>query len=190
MPRINLLPWREELRKQRQKNFGVAAVAAVAVGIGIVLLARANVNAMIEYQKDRNDFLDVEISELDKKITAIDELEKTKERLIARMNIIEQLQGSRPEIVHLFVEVARALPEGVFISNIKQSGSQVTITGVAESSTRVSAFMRNIDASEWLTDPGLNVVETVSSGRSRNSEFTIFAKQTRPKSAMAAEEDS
>ena len=189
MPRINLLPWRDELRKQRQKNFGVAAVAAVAVGVGIMLLARANVNAMIDHQKDRNEYLVDQIGELDKKITAIEELEKTKERLIARMNIIEQLQGSRPEIVHLFVEVARALPEGVFISDIKQSGSQVTITGVAESSTRVSAFMRNIDASEWLTDPGLNVVETVSSGRSRNSEFTIFAKQTRPKSATDGQEE-
>ena len=190
MPRINLLPWREELRKQRQKNFGVAAVTAVAVGIGIVLLGRANVNGMIDHQKDRNKFLEAEIVELDKKITEIEELERTKERLIARMNIIEQLQSSRPEIVHLFVEVARALPEGVFISSIQQSGSQVTITGVAESSTRVSAFMRNIDASEWLTDPGLNVVETVSSGRSRNSEFTIFARQTRPKSATDGEEDS
>lgn len=177
MPRINLLPWREEQRKQRLKNFGIAAATAVAVGIGVVLYAYVTANRFIAYQESRNKFLDREIATLDKQIAEIKELEATKERLLARMQIIEQLQRSRPEVVHLFDELVRRLPDGVYLKSVKQTGNRLSIKGVAQSSTRVSAFMRNIDSSEWLTDPGLDVVETVEQGRARSSEFTIFASQ-------------
>jgi type IV pilus assembly protein PilN len=177
MPRINLLPWREEQRKQRLKNFGIAAGAAVAVGIATVLYAHATMNRFIAHQNERNKYLETEIATLDKQIAEIKELESTKERLLARMQIIEQLQRSRPEVVHLFDELVRRLPDGVYLKSVKQTGNKLSIKGVAQSSTRVSALMRNIDASEWLTDPGLDVVETVEQGRARNSEFTIFASQ-------------
>ena len=110
-------------------------------------------------------------------IFGIKELEDTKERLLARMQIIEQLQRSRPEVVHLFDELVRRLPDGVYLKSVKQTGERLSIKGVAQSSTRVSALMRNIDSSEWLSDPGLDVVETVEEGRLKYSEFTIFASQ-------------
>jgi len=177
MPRINLLPWREEQRKQRLKNFGIAAAAAVAVGIGVVLYAHVTANRFIAYQNQRNKFLETQIATLDKQIAEIKELEATKERLLARMQIIEQLQRSRPEVVHLFDELVRRLPDGVYLKSVKQTGNRLSIKGVAQSSTRVSALMRNIDSSQWLTDPGLDVVETKEEGRARSSEFTIFASQ-------------
>jgi type IV pilus assembly protein PilN len=177
MPRINLLPWREEQRKQRLKNFGIAAGSAVAVAVATVLYAHLTVSRFIDYQDARNKYLQTEITTLDKQIAEIQELETTKERLLARMQIIEQLQRSRPEVVHIFDELVRRLPDGVYLKSVKQTGNRLSIKGVAQSSTRVSALMRNIDASEWLTDPGLDVVETKEQGRSRNSEFTIFASQ-------------
>src|SRR5678815_3478687 len=188
MPRINLLPWREEQRKQRLKNFGIAALTAVALGVATVLYAHATVNRFIAYQESRNKYLEGEIATLDKQIAEIKELEATKERLLARMQIIEQLQRSRPEVVHLFDELVRRLPDGVYLKSVKQTGNRLSIKGVAQSSTRVSALMRNIDSSEWLTDPGLDVVETVDQGRTRSSEFTVFASQVTQ--AGALEEDT
>lgn len=181
MPRINLLPWREELRKERQRNFAIAAAAAVLLGIGGVLYAKSTVNGMIAYQQTRNNMLKEEIAALDAQIGEIRDLESRKERLLKRMEVIERLQRSRPEIVHLFDELARTVPNGVHLENVKQKGKRVTIKGKAQSSTRVSAYMRNIDKSEWLTDPGLDVVETKDSGPTRSSEFTIFAEQDNPR---------
>ncbi len=181
MPRINLLPWREEQRKARMRHFVLAAVAAVVAGAGIVFAGKVHYDGLIAHQNERNKYLQAQIRELDKQITEIRELEDQKKRLLDRMAIIEKLQRGRPEVVHLFDELTRTLPEGVYLTSAKQSGSRITLTGVAESSTRVSAYMRNIDSSEWLSDPGLNVVETVQRDRSRRSEFTIFAKQTAPK---------
>jgi type IV pilus assembly protein PilN len=179
MPRINLLPWREEERKTRQRDFmvatGVAVVAAIAV-LGLTIFAY---NSMINEQMARNNRLTTEIAELDKSITEIDGLERQKERLLARMEIIEQLQSSRPEIVHLFDEVSRQLPEGVYLTGMKQTGSAVEVKGIAQSSTRVSALMRQVDSSEWLTDPGVIRVETTEQGPARQAEFVVNLKQVR-----------
>ena len=177
MPRINLLPWRDELRKQRQRNFTIAAAAAVVVGISVIFLTRLTFGNMIENQNERNDLLKSEIAGLDKQITEINGLENQKERLLARMEIIERLQQSRPEIVHLFDELARTLPDGVYLTSVKQSGRNLEIAGSAESSTRVSTYMRNIDASDWLTDPGLIKVETQERERGRNAQFAVTARQ-------------
>ena len=134
---------------------------------------------MISNQEARNTRLTNEIVELEKSITEIDGLERQKERLLARMDIIEQLQKSRPEIVHLFDEIARQLPDGVYLTGVKQTGSRVEIRGVAQSSTRVSALMRQVDASEWLMDPEVERVETTQAGSSRQSEFIVYLKQVR-----------
>lgn len=179
MPRINLLPWREAERKKRQRDFGVAVGGAVVAGIAVVLATIFVYSQMIATQESRNQRLEDEIAILQKSITEIDGLERQKERLLARMEIIDQLQKSRPEIVHLFDELVRQLPEGVHLTSMKQTGSRVELRGVAQSSTRVSALMRQIDESEWLTDPEVERVETTQSGASRQSEFIVYAKQVR-----------
>jgi type IV pilus assembly protein PilN len=177
MPRINLLPWREAERKKRQRDFGIATAGAVVAGVLVIVGSIFAYTQMIDNQKSRNDRLTVEIVELEKSITEIDGLERQKERLLARMEIIDELQKSRPEIVHLFDGIARQLPEGVYLTGLKQTGSRVEVRGVAQSSTRVSALMRQIDASEWMTDPEVERVETTSSGTSRQSEFVVYLKQ-------------
>ena len=179
MPRINLLPWREEERKKRQRDFGVAMAGGVVAAIAVILMTMFAFSQMISNQEERNQRLTNEIAELQKSITEIDGLERQKERLLARMEIIEQLQKSRPEIVHLFDELVRQLPEGVYLTGMKQTGARVEIRGVAQSSTRVSALMRQIDASEWLTDPEVERVETTQAGASRQSEFIVYLKQVR-----------
>ena len=179
MPRINLLPWREEDRKRRQREFlvamGGAFVGAVVVLGGLLF----TFSQMIDTQSDRNARLTEEIAVLDKSITETDGLERQKERLLARMEIIEQLQRSRPEVVHLFDEMTRQLPEGVYLTGLKQTGSQVELKGVAQSSTRVSALMRNIDGSEWFADPDVQKVETTDKGPARQAEFTLALRQIR-----------
>ncbi len=179
MPRINLLPWREAERKKRQRDFGVAAGGAVVVGIAVVMVTIFAYSQKISQQLAKNERLQEEIEIINKSITEIDGLERQKERLLARMEIIEQLQKSRPEIVHLFDELVRQLPEGVYLTGVKQAGARIEIRGVAQSSTRVSALMRRIDASEWLTDPEVERVETTQSGASRKAKFVVFAKQVR-----------
>lgn len=180
MPSINLLPWREEERKKRQRDFGVALAGAMVAAVAVVLLTMLAFNQMISNQEARNQRLNNEIAELQKRITEIDGLERQKERLLARMEIIEQLQKSRPEIVHLFEEIARQMPDGVYLTGMKQTGSRVEIRGVAQSSTRVSALMRNIDGSDWMADPEVERVETTQSGNSRQAEFVVYLKQESP----------
>jgi len=179
MPSINLLPWREAERQKRQRDFGMAMGLAVIAAIAVILLTSLAYSQMLDHQNARNDRLKAEIVELEKSIAEIDGLEQQKERLLARMEIIEQLQKSRPEIVHLFDELARQLPEGVYLTGMKQTGARVEIRGVAQSSTRVSALMRQIDASEWLGDPEVERVETTQAGSSRQAEFVVYLKQMR-----------
>ena len=177
MPRINLLPWREEERRTRQREFGVAAAGAVISGVAVIMITVLVFAQMISAQESRNNRLTAEITELEKSIEEIDGLERHKERLLARMEIIDRLQKSRPEVVHLFDELVRQLPEGVYLTGMKQTGARIEIRGIAQSSTRVSALMRQIDASEWLTDPEVERVETTDIGSSRQAEFVVYLKQ-------------
>ena len=176
MPRINLLPWREGQRKERKLAFlvslGIAALAAGVTAFAAYLLY----GSMIEGQEHRNGELRVQIKTLDKQIEEINSLESEKQKFIARMEIIEKLQRSRPEIVHVFDEIVRTLPEGVYLTAVKQSGNKVKFDGIAQSSTRVSSFMRNIDGSQWLRNPELLVVQTVK-GSGPGSSFTLTADQ-------------
>jgi len=185
MPRINLLPWRTELRQKRKKDFLVAMAGSLIVAAGVVYLSKLTVQGWTNAQHGRNDILRGEISQLDKQIEEINGLESQRERLLARMQVITQLQRSRPEVVHLFDELVDAIPEGVNLTEVVQRGNRVELRGSAQSSTRVSALMRNIDGSEHLRDPGLDVVETVTSGVDRNAQFKVFASQV----AMAGSGD-
>jgi type IV pilus assembly protein PilN len=176
MPRINLLPWREEQRRERKIAFaislGVAAAAACITAFGGYLFF----GSLISAQEARNARLKTEIQQLDKQIEKINSLELEKRKFIARMQVIEKLQRSRPEIVHLFDEVARTMPDGAYLTTIKQTGTRLRIEGVAQSSTRVSALMRNIDSSQWLRKPELEVVET-KPNQPLGASFTLFADQ-------------
>jgi type IV pilus assembly protein PilN len=182
MAHINLLPWRETLRKQRQQEFGIAALGAAAFA-GLVLFGvHLQMEAMIEFQKQRNGFLKSEIAIMDKKIEEIKKLEKTKEQLLARMNIIQRLQQSRPLVVHLFDELVKTIPDGVVIESISQTGKKVVIQGIAESNTRVSAFMRNVEASEWLEAPALEIISGDAKGRGDTASSNKFTLQVALKS--------
>jgi type IV pilus assembly protein PilN len=176
MPRINLLPWREQERTDRKKAFGVGMVAA---GIGALAVAGAGYllfNQMIDGQQARNMRLTEEIKVLDKEIEEINSLESQKLQFIARMQIIEKLQRSRPEIVHVFDTFTKIIPDGTYLTAITQTDQRFKIQGVAQSSTRVSSFMRSLDASEWLKDPELEVVESKKEN-TLGSDFTLYARQ-------------
>src|SRR6267154_5206296 len=176
MPRINLLPWREDERKERKVAFTVAlGVSALAAGV-VTFAVYLMFGSMIEAQEHRNEQLRAEIKHVDKQIEEINNLESSKQTFIARMEIIEKLQRSRPEIVHVFDEIVRTLPDGVYLTGVKQTDKRLKFEGVAQSSTRVSSFMRNIDASEWLKNPELEVVQTTK-GSGLGSSFTLTAEQ-------------
>lgn len=181
MPSINLLPWRQALRQRRRKEFLIGIGAAVGLAALITLLAHLAVSSMIDAQNRRNDLLKAEIAELDKAIEQILALEEQKARMISRMEVIDRLQASRPEVVKLFDQIVSALPEGVYLTSVKQSGKKLEFNGVAQSSTRVSAFMRNIDASESLSAPELKVIQT-GSNAGPGAQFTLFASQRAPAS--------
>ena len=177
MPKVNLLPWRAELRQKRKKEFLVALLAAVIAGVGLVYASKLTVQGWTRAQNARNATLRTEIEALDRQIAEIGGLETQRDRLLARMEIIDQLQRSRPEVVHLFDELVNTLPEGVHFTEVKQTQSRIQLKGAAQSSTRVSALMRNIDGSDWLRNPGLDVVETVTQGPAKTAQFTMFAEQ-------------
>jgi type IV pilus assembly protein PilN len=181
MPRINLLPWRDELRTQRRNQFYLALGAAAGGAAFALLVSNLIFSGIVSHQGDRNVRLKEEISLLDLRIEEILDLEDKKDRLLARMAIIEQLQRSRPGIVHVFEELVSTLPDGVYLTAVKQSGQDVEIVGSAESNTRVSALMRKLDESDWFTKPDLEVVEVKArkgDGRDRRaSEFVVHAKQ-------------
>lgn len=189
MAHINLLPWREELRKQKQQEFGILAVSSAVLAGLIVLLAHFHVDGLINNQKQRNAYLQSEIVILDKRIGRIKQLEAMKQNLLARMNVIQELQGSRPESVHLLDELVRTLPEGVHLKKFSQKNRSLTMTGIAESNARVSDYMRKIDTSEWLTAPRLNVIKTTPSGRRRIANFTLRGNQ-KTRKQIAAEVDA
>jgi len=148
---------------------GLGVGAAVALlGLGYVTITSA-----VEHQQNRNQYLSAQIKDLDKQIKEIEELEKVKANLVSRMNVIQQLQESRSATVHFFDEIVNTLPDGIYLNSIKQSGQNVTIEGVAESSGRISAYLKNLDSSPWFKDPKLVVIKTGEKNRQRNSDFTL-----------------
>ena len=179
MAHINLLPWREEQRQEQTRQFATVTVLSMALTGAIIFMVHVMFNNQIEHQKYRNKILQDEIATLDASLKQIDALEDTKEQLLARMDVIQSLQQQRPQIVHLFDDFVRTVPEGIYLRDIKQEGDQLTIQGVAESNGRVSAYMRNIDSSDWMSTPKLKVIET-KAGTLRSSDFTLITSQTSP----------
>ena len=188
MARINLLPWREEQRSQRRTEYLIIVGICAAVTLLVWGAVHWHFNERIDYQKSRNSFLQSEISKLDKKIEQIRELEREKERLLARMNAIETLQTSRPIIVHIFDELVRSLPDGVYLREIIQNGKKIEIRGVAQSNARVSNYMRNVEKSEWLRRPDLAIIQTSTEDGRRIATFTLKFEQTSPDAEKAEDE--
>ncbi|GAB4347655.1 MAG: type 4a pilus biogenesis protein PilN [Gammaproteobacteria bacterium] len=177
MARINLLPWREELRKARQKQFAFVAVGTVVFAALVAVYVHIHIAGLIEDQNRRNNYLKEQIRIVDSQIREIQELEKTKANLLARMNVIQELQRSRPQIVRLFDELVTTLPDGVYLTKIEQKGNSLTLDGIAQSNARVSAYMRNVDASEWLESPRLEIIEASKEEERRNAKFKLHFKQ-------------
>jgi len=176
MAKINLLPWREELRKQRQVDFLIFLVGGIVTSIFIMLAVHFTIDNIIDNQKSRNRFIQSEISVLDKKIKEIKKLDKTKSKLLARMEVIQRLQSSRPEIVHMFDQLAETVPEGVYLTKFSQKGKSLAIAGNAQSNTRVSAYMRNLELSPWLKGTSLNVIRSKGVD---TSSFTLKVAQSK-----------
>jgi len=189
MPRINLLPWRDEERKERKLKFLVALGGSAIAACLVAFVGYLFMDSMVSAQEARNAKLKNEIAELDKQIEKINSLEADKARFIARMEVIEKLQRSRPEIVHVFDEIAKQLPDGVYLTGITQNGTRLKFEGVAQSSTRVSAFMRNIDGSSYLKNPELEIVKTNDDKSVVGAAFILYADQTGA-AAVEAESDA
>lgn len=162
MAKINLLPWRQELRKQRQQEFIAVLMGVVMVAVAIVLFGHMALSKQVSDQEERNQYIQAEIGKLDEQIKEIDLLQMRREELLSRMKVIQDLQGRRPVIVRIFDELVRVIPEGVHFTTLSRAGDTFRISGVAESATQVSTLMRNFDASPWFRSPQLSVVAATS----------------------------
>ncbi|MFI3189538.1 pilus assembly protein PilN [Crenothrix sp. D3] len=179
MARINLLPWREELRQQKKKNFltatGVFAVLTL-IAFGFI---HVYIQGLQEYHTARNKILEDEIVILDKKLGEIKNIEETKNKLLAKIDLIQKLQESRPEVVHLIDEIPKNTPDGVFLTKFTQTGQELAFEGKSQSNARVSAFMRSIDTSSWLNSPVLEEIKA-EGVQSTQSNFTLKATLGKP----------
>lgn len=192
MPHINLLPWRDELRKRREKEFIITAVIAALMMGGVVLGVHLYYESRIAYQNQRNSFIETEISTLDKKIKEIDNLKKERDSLIARTKVIQDLQAGRPEIVHVFDELVITLPDGVYYTKVAQKGRALNLHGVAQSNARVSSLMRSLNTSTWFENPSLvEITADLHKDTSvRLSKFNLNVSQAKKKKQDEGQEGS
>lgn len=181
MIRINLLPHREIRRKQQKQQFFIMLGVVVAIGIGIWFVVHTYLEDQFDNQVARNRYLTSEIEKLDKQIAEIQKLKDQTAALLARKRVVETLQGTRSEVVHLLDQLVRQLPDGVYLKGIKQTGTRVTITGLTQSQARVSTLMRNLEASPNLENPGLIVIQSGQQGALRVNEFVMNISITRAK---------
>ncbi len=188
---INLLDWRKARREKRKQDFIASIGLGVAVAGGLVAAGWMLVGGQLSYQESRNAYLRAEIKQMDKQLTEIQELERVRSHLIARMRVIEELEASRTASVHFFDEIVNTLPEGVNLTSLRQQGANVTLDGIAESNGRISTYMKNLDASLWFSDPRLVVIKTDEKDRRRQAQFTLQVKRlTQPKSADSTPADA
>ncbi len=189
MARINLLPWRAERRKRRQSEFLMLLGGAFAAAALISFLIVSYYNGRIESQNQRIAYLQTEIGKLDSQIKEIEALDKQKAALLARKEVIEQLQANRSQMVHLFDELVRTIPDGVRLTSIKQTSESLTLEGRSQSNARVSSYLRNLDGSGWMTGPDLSVIEAKTGDTALPYMFSLSVKMTSPqKEAEAAKQ--
>lgn len=170
MANINLLPWRQELRKQRQQEFIAVLMGVVMVAVALVLAGHMALSKQVSDQEERNAYIQAEIQKLDGQIKEIDALQKRREELLSRMKVIQDLQGRRPVIVRIFDELVRVIPEGTHLLSLERRGDSFSLTGVAENANQVSALMRNLDASPWFKNPTLSTVAAASGQKAGDTD--------------------
>lgn len=180
MAKINLLPWREELRKERQQEFIGIIMLVVLSAAALVWFVTGHVEGQWKAQKSRNAFIQKEMSVLSEQISEIQELRDKREQLLERMKLIQDLQGNRPIIVRLFDEIARSIPDDLYFTTLDIKGTQVSVKGRAKSNNRVAALMRNFDDSDWFDAPNLISVKAEKGGYNR---FEVTMTQVDPKNA-------
>jgi len=182
MAHINLLPWRTERRKQREREFFMQLAAAFVAAVLVLFLWVFWMDMRIDNQTERNSYLQGEIKQLDERIAKIKDLEKVRERLLARKQIIEQLQANRSQMVHLFDELVKTIPASARLGGLKQVGDSMTLEGVAQSNASVAEYMRNIEASQWMGHADLRKTENTHKGDSRMPyAFGLDVALSRPK---------
>ncbi len=179
MSKINLLPWREELRKQQQQDFVVAIGAGVLMTCILFVFVYLHIEGKKEYQQKRNRYLTEQIKLVDNKIKEIRNIETKKTQLLTKINVIQDLQESRPQVVHLFDELAKITPDGIFLSRFKQTGKKLEFKGKAQSNARVSAYMRGVEKSPWLESPVLKIIQGQGKGLKKGqlNDFSMVAQQ-------------
>jgi type IV pilus assembly protein PilN len=180
MARINLLPWRAERRKQRQKEFMVMLGLSAVAGVVLWFLVNSYYNGQISGQNERNAYLQQQIAQVDTQIKEIEELDKKKAKLLARKQVIEQLQANRSQMVHLFDQLVRTIPDGVILTSIKQEGDKLTLEGRSQSNARVSTYMRQLEGSGWMTKPDLSVIEAKEGDPGLPYTFTLSVLLANP----------
>ncbi len=180
MARINLLPWRAERRKLRKKEFGVMLGFAALAGLALWFLVNTYYNNQIDGQNARNGYLQEQITQVDGKIKEIEELDRQKARLLARKEVIEQLQANRSQMVHLFDSLVRTIPDGVVLTSIKQEGEKLTLEGRSQSNARVSTYMRSLESSGWMTKPDLSIIEAKGMVKGLPYAFTLSVRLANP----------
>jgi len=185
MIRINLLPHRAEKRQARQVQFIALSVISVMLGAMLVGVVQVAISTEISYQERRNAYLKQETAVLDKQIAEINKLREQTQALLARKNVVETLQSTRSDVVHLLDQMLRILPDGVYLKTLKQTGNRINLVGYAQSNARVSTLMRAIEDSPWLDSPSLVEVHASGTGAARISEFTLNFNLTKPQVAVS-----
>ncbi|WP_288993391.1 PilN domain-containing protein [uncultured Marinobacter sp.] len=180
MAKINLRPWREELRAEKQKQFMVMILGAAFIAVGLTFLWKTDMDNRIAYQESRNAYIETATKQLDKQIKEIEDLKRKRDELLSRMQVIQDLQGKRPVIVRVFDELVRTLPDGLFYTNLKKTGDTVDVVGMSESNSRISALMRRFEESDWFTNPNLSNVSAADNRRAGYSQFNLSVQQQTP----------
>ncbi|MBS8241219.1 pilus assembly protein PilN [Marinobacter lipolyticus] len=180
MAKINLRPWREELRAEKQKQFVVMILGAAVIAAGLTFLWKSDLDSRIDYQQSRNAYIETATKELDQQIKEIEDLKRKRDELLSRMQVIQDLQGKRPVIVRVFDELVRTLPDGLFYTDLKKTGERVDIVGMAESNSRISTLMRRFEESDWFSEPNLSNVAAADNRRAGYSQFNLSVQQQTP----------
>jgi len=189
MARINLLPWRDELREESKKQFVISLFCTLLVAAGLVFVGHLIMSGLQDNQNARNRYLQQEIAKLDERIRQVREIREMREQLLGRMRVIQELQASRSIMPRLFDQLVRTLPDGVYYSTLGMQGQRVSISGFAESNNRVSALMRNLDASDWLAGATLAGVKAIDNEHldGQANQFQLTVRQSRPQPAKPAQ---
>lgn len=188
MIRINLLPHREIKRAARRRQFNFLLVVALVAAAGVIGIGQAAIATRIADQEERNALLEMEIVKLDAKIKEIQKIKEETQALLERKQVVETLQSNRTEVVHLFDEMIRILPEGLYVKSIKQTGDELQLSGYAQSSARVSTLMRSLEESPWFEQPDLIEIKAVTVSNLRANEFALKVKQTKQQAEAGAKE--